>query len=74
MPDRRRQPKTMNDDERVKVIMALRRRGWTYARIGKRVGLSANGVKYTLHRVTQPGRYDEYYEEEVDHAAPREQW
>jgi lambda repressor-like predicted transcriptional regulator len=74
MPDRRRQPKTMNDDVRVELIMALRRRGWTYARIGQRVGLSANGVKYALHRVTQPGRYDEYCEEEVDHTAPREEW
>jgi hypothetical protein len=72
--DRRRQPKTMNDDLRAEVIIGLRRRGFTYKQIGQRVGLSANGVKYALHRVTQPGRYDEYYEEEVDYAPGPEAW
>ncbi|MGO9692948.1 MAG: hypothetical protein ACLPYO_03840 [Mycobacterium sp.] len=64
----------MNDQVRAELIMDLRRRGWTYKQIGTRVGLSANGVKYALHRVTQPGRYDEVCEEEVDHAQPREAW
>ena len=36
---------------------------------GKVVGLSANGAKYALHRVTQPQRYREYCEEESN---PRE--
>jgi len=72
--DRRRQPRTMNDEVRAQVIMALRRRGWTYAKIGKQVGLSANGVKYALHRVTQPHRYDDDFPDEVDHARPPEQW
>lgn len=74
MPDRRRQPKTMNDETRAQVIMSLRRRGWTYAQIGKRVGLSANGTKYALMRVTNPGRYAEDFEEEVDHAPAGEEW
>ena len=62
---RGRQPRTMSDLERVEVIAELRRRGWTYARIGTVVGLSANGAKYALHRVTHPGRYREHCEEEV---------
>jgi len=57
---------------RIETIAALRRRGWTYAKIGRVVGLSANGAKYVLHRVTQPGRYVEVCEEEVDHAPPPE--
>lgn len=64
----------MNDETRAEMIAALRRRGWTYAQIGKRVGLSANGVKYALHRVTQPERYREDFEEEVDHAPVGEEW
>jgi hypothetical protein len=74
MAYRRRHPRTMNDETRAELIGELRRRGWTYAQIGRRVGLSANGAKYALHKVTQPGRYDEYCEEEVDHAPPPEEW
>ena len=66
MADRFRQPKTMSDAERVQLIFSLRKRGWTYAKIGKRVGLSANGVKYALHRETKPGRYIADAPEEVD--------
>jgi lambda repressor-like predicted transcriptional regulator len=66
MTDRIRQPKTMSDRERVEMIFTLRRRGWTYARIGRQVGLSANGVKYALHRETRPGRYIADAPEEVD--------
>ena len=66
MGDRVRQPKTMSDHDRVALIMSLRRRGWTYAKIGGHVGLSANGVKYALHRVTQPGRHEYDAPEEVD--------
>jgi lambda repressor-like predicted transcriptional regulator len=55
----------MSDVERVETIARLRRRGWTWAQCGKAVGLSANGCKYALHKVTQPGRYAEVYEEEV---------
>jgi hypothetical protein len=46
----------MNDEVRAEVIMDLRHKGWICARIGRQVGLSANGVKYALHRVSQPGR------------------
>jgi lambda repressor-like predicted transcriptional regulator len=75
MPEyRRRQPRTMNDQVRAEVIMDLRRKGWTYKAIGRRVGLSPNGVKYALHRVTQPGRYTEVCEEEVDHGEAPEAW
>lgn len=66
MSDRRRQPQVMSESERVQMIVALRRKGWTYKRIGQYVGLSANGVKYALHRVTQPGRYIADAPEEVD--------
>ena len=66
MSDRRRQPQTMSDAQRVAVIASLRRRGWTYKKIGAYVGLSANGVKYALHKVTQPGRYIAEAPEEVD--------
>lgn len=66
MTDRRRMPRTMSDSERVAVIAQLRRRGWTYKKIGQYVGLSANGVKYALHKVTQPGRYIADAPEEVD--------
>ena len=80
MAERRRQPRTMSDLERVETIAALRRRGWTYAKIGRVVGLSANGAKYALHRVTalyrvtQPGRYVEVCEDKVYHAPPPEVW
>lgn len=65
MSDRRRQPRTMSDQERVSTIYILRRRGWSYAKIGRHVGLSANGVKYALHKVTQPNRYIAEAPEEV---------
>ena len=57
MTDRVRQPKTMPDSERVRLIYALRKRKWSYAKIGKHIGMSANGVKYALHRVTDPTRH-----------------
>jgi lambda repressor-like predicted transcriptional regulator len=66
MAERHRQPKTMSDQERIEIIVGLRRRGWTYKRIGQSIGMSANGVKYALHRVTQPGRHIEYDPEEVE--------
>ena len=66
MTERRRLPKTMSDQERVEIIFTLRKKNWTYERIGKLIGLSANGVKYALHRVTQPGRHADDTPEEVD--------
>lgn len=66
MTERRRQPKTMSDYERAEIIFKLRKRGWSYDKIGRAVGLSANGAKYALLRVTQPGRYRDDAPEEVD--------
>jgi hypothetical protein len=68
------QPRTMNDDVRAELSATLRRRGWTYKQIGRHVGLSANGAKCALDEVTQPGRYADDFEEEVDHAPPAEAW
>jgi hypothetical protein len=44
--------------ERDKLIMELRLRGWSYRAIGKRVGMSANGVMHSLRRMAEgkPGR------------------
>jgi hypothetical protein len=74
MAYRRRHPRVMNDAVRVELIINLRKRGWTWGQIGKRVGMSGNGARYAMLRTTQPGRYAEDYEEEVDHTAPREEW
>jgi transposase len=41
--------------ERDKLILALRRRGWTYRRIGKRVGMSESGVARSLDRIREGG-------------------
>lgn len=56
----------MSDQERFEIIYKLRKKKWTYEQIGQFVGLSANGVKYALHRVTQPGRHADDAPEEVD--------
>jgi hypothetical protein len=72
---RRRQPKTLSDEVRAELIIKLRRLGWTYKAIGRRVGLSPNGVKYALMRVTQPGRYyGGPADGEVDAVAALEEW
>jgi DNA-directed RNA polymerase specialized sigma24 family protein len=44
--------------ERDKLILELRLRGWSYRAIGKRVGMSANGVMHSLRRMAEgkPGR------------------
>lgn len=44
--------------ERDRRIVELRRRGWTYKRIGRAVGMSENGVAASLTRIRQgrPGR------------------
>ena len=61
-----RQERTMSDLDRVEIIAKLRRQGWPYTKIGEVVGLSPNGAKYALHKVTHPGRYIVDCEEEVD--------
>jgi transposase len=45
-------------DERDKLIKELRLRGMPYRAIGKRVGMSANGVMHALRRMQEnrPGR------------------
>lgn len=65
MGERRRLPKTMSDQERFEIIWALRKRRWTYARIGQHIGMSPNGVKYALYRVTNPSRYKDDAPEEI---------
>lgn len=44
--------------ERDKLILELRGRGWSYRAIGKRVGMSPNGVMHSLRRMREgkPGR------------------
>ena len=37
--------------DRDRLIVQLRRRGWTNARIGKRVGMSESGVRRALERI-----------------------
>jgi DNA-binding NarL/FixJ family response regulator len=41
--------------ERDRMIMRLRRAGWTYKRIGVRVGMSESGVKRALDRIAMGG-------------------
>jgi hypothetical protein len=50
----------MNDQMRARMIAKLRSRGWSWERIGKTVGLSANGAKYLLQRMTDPNWSDRY--------------
>lgn len=54
---RHRQPQTMSDQERLEVIVGLRRRGVPWARVGRAVGLSANGAKYAWMRAVDPAGY-----------------
>lgn len=42
-----------NAAERDKVILELRKRGWSYRKIGQHVGMSANGVMHALRRIQQ---------------------
>jgi hypothetical protein len=41
--------------ERDRMILQLRRRGWTHARIGKVVGMSESGVRRALERIRMGG-------------------
>ncbi len=43
----------MSGPERDALIVRLRRRGWTYRRIGKALGMSANGVMLALRRIVE---------------------
>jgi DNA-directed RNA polymerase specialized sigma subunit len=41
--------------ERDRMILQLRRAGWTLKRIGRRVGMSESGVKRSLDRIAMGG-------------------
>jgi hypothetical protein len=72
---RRRQPKTMNDEVRFELIRDLRRRGWTWKKIGQCVGLSDTGAKRAYARIASPGRYyGGPTDGEVDDATALEEW
>lgn len=43
----------LSSQERDKLIKELRMRGWSYRAIGKRVGMSANGVMHSLRRMAE---------------------
>ena len=43
----------MNAGDRDKRILELRKKGYTYAQIGKALGLSKTGVRYALIRISQ---------------------
>jgi hypothetical protein len=57
-------------------MVAMRRRGWSYARIGRVVGMSPTGVMLALRRTQEPERYYEKLDEEVEPDAPGddEEW
>jgi hypothetical protein len=44
--------------QRDKMIVEMRRRGWTYKRIARKIGMSENGVAASLKRIAEgrPGR------------------
>jgi hypothetical protein len=48
----------MSGQTRDALIVALRRKGWSYQRIGRAVGMSAGSVGYALERIAEgrPGR------------------
>ena len=70
----------MNDQEKLRYILACRRRGITYRAIGKALNMSHVGVMYLERRLTDPdahyrSRNGEDFGDEVDHRdAPREDW
>lgn len=71
----KREPERMSRTERDKRIVELRRQGYTLARIGREVGMSKNGVMQALRRVSDPGRYYERLDEEVDSPEPiKDDW
>lgn len=56
----------MSDAERVRIMLELRAKRWTYKQIGKQLDMSANGVMQALRRVTDPDRYYKRKPGEVD--------
>jgi len=55
MEDRRGRFYAINAPDRDRLIVQLRQRGWTYKRIGKRVGISESGVLRALQRIAEGG-------------------
>ena len=52
----------MSGQTRDALIVALRRKGWTYKRIGRAVGMSPNSVGHALQRIAEgrPGKGPRY--------------
>jgi DNA-directed RNA polymerase specialized sigma24 family protein len=46
---------TLPAPERDRQIVQLRQRGWTYAKIGKRVGMTESGVRRSIERIREGG-------------------
>jgi hypothetical protein len=63
----------MSAEVRMELMIQLRRRGWTYERIGRRVGMSPNGVMQAIRRKTSPETYYPKLDEEVDVDLPEEE-
>lgn len=55
MPDRPGRFYAIPPLQRDRMIVQLRRAGWTYKRIGKRVGMSESGVKRACDRIADGG-------------------
>lgn len=53
----RRQPAEMSDEERLKLIVALRKQKLGWRKIGERVGMSGNGAMQAWRRATEPDSY-----------------
>jgi IS30 family transposase len=73
VPDcRRRQPATMSEEERARIIITLRRRKWSYQRIADKLGVSKSTVIATFNRHTATETLD--IGEIEDPTVPPEQW
>lgn len=66
----------MSNRERAETIARLRRKGYSWPRVGAVVGLSARGAANALRTARNPGWWKVACEEEVDpfEAPPEEQW
>lgn len=59
MAERKRQPRTISDEDRVRVIVELRRRGWSWQKVGDYVGMSRRGAQYAMLKSVDPDRFRE---------------
>jgi IS30 family transposase len=46
---------TLTAPERDRQIVQLRQRGWTYAKIGRAVGMTESGVRRSIERIREGG-------------------